>query len=74
MNEIKDKTQLESIESMRMKNMKRREAAIFLSEAKKIKQIQPALENLEYNFERLEKIKHLDRCRRIIAYNTLKSW
>jgi len=74
LNEIKDKTQLESIESMRMKNMKRREAAIFLSEAKKIKQIQPALENLEYNFERLEKIKHLDRCRRIIAYNTLKSW
>lgn len=63
---------MESLESERIKKVKKREISNSIAEQIKIQEVSPKIQELSKVGENIERAKHLDKCRRLIAYNTLK--
>jgi hypothetical protein len=57
-----------------MQRIMKREIKDTIANKIKIKELSPKLDKVSTIVEDLERVKHLDRCRRLIAYNTLKQW
>ena len=57
-----------------MTNMKRREVNNAVAEQRRIQDLRPQFQKFDNVEEKVGNIQHLDKVRRIIAYNTLKQW
>lgn len=63
---------MSSLENQRMQRIIKREVKDTIAKKIQICDISPKIEQVNVLAEDLERVRHLDKCRRIIAYNSLK--
>ena len=64
----------ESFQTQRLKQVLERERTDSIDKQRKIAKIRPDVRRFTQVQKKVDKVKYLEKCRKLVAYNTLHNW